>query len=117
MVSGALFNGSEVGSCMTVRTRLPKIEPRSRAGAVQVSVAQAQWLDPADLPVHEQWLPIVWRMEGPLDVRSFLAAFRDLTRRHEILRTRYVQSGRTWLQTVSPDDELALRPIDMVDAA
>lgn len=101
---------------MKDRTPLPKLKARSQPAIAPVSIAQAPWLEADNLPVHEQWLPIVWRLEGPLDVRAFLAAFQDLIQRHQILRTVYQSDGKAWRQALRPVGEVRLRPIDMTDA-
>ncbi|HEV7690374.1 MAG TPA: condensation domain-containing protein [Hyphomonadaceae bacterium] len=103
---------------MDTRTRLPKLETgsRIRPSEAPVSMAQLPWLDPDNLPIHEQWLPVVWRMEGPLDVRAFLGSFQELTRRHDVLRARYAPSGKTWVQSSSAVEDVLLRPLDMSDA-
>ncbi|WP_175999805.1 non-ribosomal peptide synthetase/type I polyketide synthase [Burkholderia vietnamiensis] len=64
-------------------------------------------------------LPTSLLLEGVLDVDALLRAFRALSERHEILRTRFVLAGTQPVQQVLPPDEapFAVEVVDLQDAA
>jgi len=53
------------------------------------------------------------RIAGRLDVGRLAGAFRSLIARHEILRTRFEQSGDAAVQIVEPSGELRMALIDV----
>ncbi|AOJ40108.1 non-ribosomal peptide synthetase [Burkholderia lata] len=59
-------------------------------------------------------LPTSLLFEGVLDVDALVRAFRALSERHEILRTRFVLEGNQPVQQVLPPDEAAF-PVEVVD--
>ncbi|KAG8149329.1 non-ribosomal peptide synthetase/type I polyketide synthase [Burkholderia catarinensis] len=59
-------------------------------------------------------LPTSLLFEGVLDVEALVRAFRVLSERHEILRTRFVLSGTQPVQQVLPPGEAAF-PVEVVD--
>ncbi|KWA69864.1 non-ribosomal peptide synthetase [Burkholderia ubonensis] len=59
-------------------------------------------------------LPMSLLFEGVLDVDALVRAFRALSERHEILRTRFVQVGNQPFQQVLPAGEAAF-PVEVVD--
>ncbi|KVC59383.1 non-ribosomal peptide synthetase [Burkholderia ubonensis] len=59
-------------------------------------------------------LPTSLLFEGLLDVDALVRAFRALSERHEILRTRFVQVGNQPFQQVLPPGEAAF-PVEVVD--
>ncbi|MFA8391016.1 amino acid adenylation domain-containing protein [Burkholderia ubonensis] len=59
-------------------------------------------------------LPTSLLFEGVLDVDALVRAFRALSERHEILRTRFVQVGNQPFQQVLPPGEAAF-PVEVVD--
>ncbi|KWB39655.1 non-ribosomal peptide synthetase [Burkholderia ubonensis] len=59
-------------------------------------------------------LPTSLLFEGVLDVDALVRAFRALSERHEILRTRFVQVGNQPFQQVLPAGEAAF-PVEVVD--
>ncbi|KUZ97320.1 non-ribosomal peptide synthetase [Burkholderia ubonensis] len=59
-------------------------------------------------------LPTSLLFEGVLDVDALVRAFRALSERHEILRTRFVQVGNQPFQQVLPPGEAAF-PVEIVD--
>src|SRR5205823_9555298 len=50
----------------------------------------------------EYLVPLTLRLRGPLDVQVLARVWAELVRRHEILRTRYVVSGREPAQVIDP---------------
>ncbi|WP_175725334.1 non-ribosomal peptide synthetase/type I polyketide synthase [Burkholderia ambifaria] len=59
-------------------------------------------------------LPTSLLFEGVLDVDALVRAFRALSERHEILRTRFVLSGNQPVQQVLPPCEAAF-PVEVID--
>ncbi|MFA8357188.1 amino acid adenylation domain-containing protein [Burkholderia ubonensis] len=59
-------------------------------------------------------LPTSLLFEGVLDVDALVRAFRALSERHEILRTRFVPVGNQPFQQVLPPGEAAF-PVEVVD--
>ncbi|WP_423395908.1 amino acid adenylation domain-containing protein [Burkholderia sp. LMG 21824] len=59
-------------------------------------------------------LPTSLLFEGVLDVDALVRAFRALSERHEILRTRFVLAGNQPVQQVLPPGEAAF-PVEVVD--
>lgn len=53
--------------------------------------------------------PLAWRIRGACDASALATALRELTTRHEILRTTYVTEGRRLLQRVHAPAEVPLR--------
>ena len=62
-------------------------------------------------PVYN--LPIHRRISGPLDVRALAAALREIVRRHEILRTAYVDRADGAVQRVESQPATILPVIDL----
>jgi amino acid adenylation domain-containing protein/non-ribosomal peptide synthase protein (TIGR01720 family) len=91
--------------------------PRRPAGApVPLPPAQhALWVVDQVLPdnsvysVHRQW----W-LRGPLDTEALRRSLDELVRRHEILRTTYVDAGENEpVQVIGPDHGATLRVVDL----
>ncbi|MBP5859308.1 AMP-binding protein [Streptomyces sp. LBUM 1484] len=79
----ALVTASGAGSAQPGPVR------RERPERVPLSAAQRRmwFLDRLDGPAQTYTIPVVLRMTGPLDQGALRAAFGDLVRRHEVLRT------------------------------
>ncbi|CBG67541.1 putative non-ribosomal peptide synthetase [Streptomyces scabiei 87.22] len=79
----ALVTASGAGSAQPGPVR------RERPDRVPLSAAQRRmwFLDRLDGPAQTYTIPVVLRMTGPLDQGALRAAFGDLVRRHEVLRT------------------------------
>jgi hypothetical protein len=60
-------------------------------------------------------MPSAWRLEGRLDARSLAAAFTEVSRRHESLRTSFVLHEGQPVQMVSPPGEFSLPLIDLTE--
>jgi hypothetical protein len=82
---------------------------------LQLSAAQRQWTDVDRNPVQEQWLPVLWRLEGTLNIEAMKRSFQRLMERHAILRTRYVHVHGETRPDVLPAD--AVRELELVDLA
>jgi natural product biosynthesis luciferase-like monooxygenase protein/amino acid adenylation domain-containing protein len=74
---------------------IPPILPGPRPRDLPLSFAQERlWLVEdlvPDSPLYA--IPVLYRITGPLAVRSFAAAFAALVRRHEALRTVFADDG------------------------
>ncbi|NOK22422.1 amino acid adenylation domain-containing protein, partial [Corallococcus carmarthensis] len=92
------------------RTQAPVLRPVPRDGDLPLSFAQQRlWfidqLQPLSAAYH---MPTFVRLVGPLDEASLQLALGELVRRHEALRTTFVQHEGQPLQRISPTAELPL---------
>ena len=62
-------------------------------------------------------LPLVWSLDGPLDVPSLVRAVEELTGRHEALRTAFGVRGDDVDQLVWPTIDIDLSIVDSADEA
>ncbi len=62
-------------------------------------------------------VPSVLRLTGSLDVIALDQSLRNIIKRHETLRTRFVCSAETPVQVISNQFDFALRVVDMPNAA
>ncbi|MFD8543054.1 condensation domain-containing protein [Streptomyces sp. NPDC059649] len=110
---------------------------RARQRAAARPAARPDSADRGPAPLsraqHRMWLmdrlghdgasysvPFATRLRGPLDVEALASALTELVRRHEILRTRYVQRDGEPYQEVLPAPEsiaVPVVPADPADAA
>nr|WP_245721425.1 non-ribosomal peptide synthetase [Nocardia crassostreae] len=86
----------------------PSLVALTRPDAIPLSFAQQRlWLlhrlDPESPAYH---IPLVVRLDGPLDVAAMTAALRWVLARHEALRTCYPESGGEPCQRVLPVDQV-----------
>jgi len=91
--------------------------PRPRTGPFPLSFSQQRlWilhrLEPASAAYN---VPLAVRLSGGLDIRALAAALQEVVRRHEVLRTRFVEIGGQPLQVVLDEQEVALRVVDDAD--
>ena len=89
----------------------PPLVPVPRTGVLPLSFAQQRlWfidrLEPGSAAYN---IPVALRLEGSLRVAALEAAFTELVRRHEALRTRFVEEGGEALQVIDPARPLPLR--------
>jgi len=87
-----------------------QIEPRSDQTTWPLSAAQMRiWslsrLRPGDATYNMQR---AWRLVGPLHVGALEASLREVVRRHETLRARFVDRAGTAEQTIRPLDTFTL---------
>ncbi|HZI02931.1 MAG TPA: amino acid adenylation domain-containing protein, partial [Archangium sp.] len=95
--------------------RLPAIEPVPRSETPPLSFAQQRlWflsqLEPAS-PFYN--VPAAARVRGPLDLAALRRAFEEVLRRHEALRTTFVETDGRPVQVISSEPELDLRVVDL----
>ncbi len=93
----------------------PPIHPVARDQALPLSAAQRRlWfldrLHPGD-PSYN--VPSALRLRGDLDVAALAATLAALVRRHESLRTRFVEAAGRPLQEVAPAFAVALPVVDL----
>ncbi|MFC9358608.1 amino acid adenylation domain-containing protein [Rhodococcus sp. NPDC057014] len=94
----------------------PALVARPRPDRIPLSRSQYRmWVlnrtDPGS-PTYN--LPATVRLEGALDVAALTAAFGDVIRRHETLRTRYPVDGHPHQEILDPAP-LDLTPVDVRD--
>ncbi|MCY1015594.1 non-ribosomal peptide synthase/polyketide synthase [Pyxidicoccus sp. MSG2] len=95
--------------------RAPAIVPVPRTDALPLSFAQQRlWFTDQLEPGNASYnMPTFVRMEGQLDVGALRHAFDELVRRHEALRTTFVQHEGEPVQHVSPTGTLPLDTPDL----
>ncbi|MDI3284230.1 non-ribosomal peptide synthetase [Polyangium sp. 15x6] len=91
-----------------------RIQKTPRDGALPASFAQRQlWLlDQLDLgrAYHSQFAVT---LEGPLDVPALERALQEIVRRHEALRTSFLEEGGEVWQIIRPPPAFSLRIVDL----
>ncbi len=93
----------------------PPLVPVPRTGPVPLSFAQQRlWfidqLEPGGATYN---MPAFVRLEGALDVESLRRALSELMRRHEALRTTFIQVDGEPRQRIAPHEELRLDLVDL----
>ncbi|HYX23921.1 MAG TPA: amino acid adenylation domain-containing protein, partial [Thermoanaerobaculia bacterium] len=58
-------------------------------------------------------VPAAVRFSGALQPAALAAAFREIVRRHQVLRTRFLEHGGRPVQVVGPSCEVPLREVDL----
>ncbi|WP_224248813.1 non-ribosomal peptide synthetase [Hyalangium gracile] len=89
---------------------LPPLVPVERGAPLPLSFAQQRlWLlaqlEPGSAAYNE---PGVLRLTGPLDLSALSGALADLLRRHELLRTRFIERAGEPVQLIESDSAVAL---------
>ncbi|MFP2931773.1 amino acid adenylation domain-containing protein, partial [Pyxidicoccus sp. 3LG] len=89
--------------------------PVLRTGLVPLSFAQQRlWfidqLEPGSVAYN---LPTFVRLQGPLDTGALRRALVELVRRHEALRTTFVEQEGQPFQRIAPSAELPLELVDL----
>ncbi|MGZ3460494.1 MAG: condensation domain-containing protein, partial [Archangium sp.] len=95
--------------------RAPPLVAGPRDGELPLSFAQQRlwFMDRLEPGSSLYNLPVVLRLEGPLDVQVLERSFHALVRRHESLRTTFRQSGMSALQVISSPIEVPLATVDL----
>ncbi|GAA3017273.1 non-ribosomal peptide synthetase [Streptomyces fulvorobeus] len=93
------------------------IERRPKDGPAPLSPIQTRlWIaDRLNPGTAEYVIPIALRIGGPLDIAALTAALTELTRRHEPLRSRIVETDGEPVQVVDPVEPVAV-PVTDIDA-
>jgi hypothetical protein len=105
----------EIVSRLRAPAGIPRVGRERREAGVPLSYAQQRlWvlhrLDPESSFYN---CPIALRVRGPVDPAVLEGALREVVRRHETLRTRFVESGGTPVQVVSGDPGFRLATADL----
>ncbi|MFD0313324.1 amino acid adenylation domain-containing protein [Streptomyces flavalbus] len=89
--------------------------PRAdRSDGAGLSFGQLEFLLQPVGPNHPHHGVITaWRLRGPLDTAALRRGLDDLVRRHDILRTRYVQRGSATLQFADGSPTWPLETVDL----
>ncbi|HEX4963095.1 MAG TPA: non-ribosomal peptide synthase/polyketide synthase, partial [Thermoanaerobaculia bacterium] len=93
----------------------PPLERAPRSGGLPLSFAQERlwFLDQLQPGSSAYNMPIPLRLSGALDVLALRRVLTEVMRRHEVLRTRFVQSGGSPVQVVDPPPFVPLPVIDL----
>lgn len=94
----------------------PSIPRASRTDEfVPLSVGQRRlWLaDQMSLNDNEYLIPIGLRFDGEIRASALRQALEDLTRRHEVLRTRYLDRDGRGVQVIDPPRPVEMPVIDL----
>jgi amino acid adenylation domain-containing protein len=94
------------------------IPPAPRAGSIPLSFAQERlWFLDRLTPGGAAYnLPLALRVRGPLDPAALERAFAEAARRHEMLRTAFVERGGRPEQVIAPPDGWSLPVLDLSDS-
>ncbi|WP_338869862.1 amino acid adenylation domain-containing protein [Myxococcus stipitatus] len=97
-------------SVMGGRSRLPELKREERREDPPLSFAQRRlwFLAQLDEGGHSYNLPFVVRLQGPVELKALERALVEVVRRHEALRTSFVEVDGEPVQRVSPDATLSL---------
>ncbi|WP_240357197.1 condensation domain-containing protein, partial [Myxococcus eversor] len=103
----------------TESAALPPLLPTPRDGTpLPLSFAQQRlwFLEQLQPGTPTYNMPGALRLEGPLDALALQRAFSELIRRHEALRTSFVEDNGTPFQTISPPSSFSLPMEDLSSA-
>src|SRR6185436_1984357 len=94
-------------------TPVPRIEPRQQRSSLEpLSLAQQSLWFVSKVeglnPAHN--IPILIRLSGRLDIEALSRAISALVRRHEALRTHFVEQGGVPYQVLSEPADVRLEP-------
>jgi amino acid adenylation domain-containing protein len=95
----------------------PPLRPAARHGDLPLSFAQEGlwYLDQLQPGSSAYNLPVALRLRGPLQPAWLARAVAEVVRRHEALRTTFVNHGGRPLQRIAPELRVALPLIDLAD--
>jgi acyl carrier protein len=85
---------------------VPPLRPLPRGAHPRLPLSFAQqrlwFLDQLQPGSPLYTVPVAFRIEGRLDVAALAGALAEIVRRHEVLRTRFVEVGGEPVQVISP---------------
>jgi amino acid adenylation domain-containing protein len=95
--------------------RLQAIPRRRQDGPVPLSFAQQRlwFIDRLTSGNPSYNIPLAVQLEGALDVAALARSLREIVRRHEVLRTRFVEQDGQAVQMIDPPREIRLSVIDL----
>ncbi|HEY0510562.1 MAG TPA: amino acid adenylation domain-containing protein [Thermoanaerobaculia bacterium] len=92
----------------------PPIAPAGRSGDLPLSFAQERlWFLDQLQPGSLYNVPLVLRLRGGLDVPAWAAAWDEVRRRHEVLRTTFGAGHGRSVQVIAPHVPAALPVVDL----
>ncbi|WP_344733095.1 amino acid adenylation domain-containing protein, partial [Spinactinospora alkalitolerans] len=96
----------------------PPLAPRPRPERPPLSHAQLRlwFLERLHGPTPTYNVPVAFRLRGVLDADALAAALRDVTARHETLRTLYAEDGHTPYQRILSAADPGLETVDVAEA-
>ncbi|MGZ4106473.1 MAG: non-ribosomal peptide synthetase, partial [Tumebacillaceae bacterium] len=98
-------------------TQLDTILPIPLEQRSQMPMSSAQqrlWFLSRYLPNHAAYnVPVLLTLEGQLDVKVLERSLNELVRRHEVLRTTYVEVNGEAMQVVTPAHHLDVATVDL----
>jgi len=95
--------------------KIPPIRPIARDEDLSLSFAQERlwFLDKFEGGIATYNMPAALRLSGSLNVVALEQSFNELIRRHEVLRTTFIEKGGMPLQVISPDLTISLPVADL----
>ncbi len=95
----------------------PPIRRRARGERLPLSFAQQRlWFLDQLQPDSDQYnIPAFFRVQGLLDTTAFEAALREIVRRHEVLRTRFLRVDGTPEQIIDETSDFVVERADLTD--
>ncbi|HEV2844920.1 MAG TPA: amino acid adenylation domain-containing protein, partial [Thermoanaerobaculia bacterium] len=92
----------------------PPLVPARREGALPLSFSQERlwFLERLEEGGAVYNVPMAFRLRGPLDAEALAAALREVARRHEALRTTFVEEHGKPRQAIATEPSLKLRSIE-----
>ncbi|MGA9773578.1 MAG: amino acid adenylation domain-containing protein [Blastocatellia bacterium] len=91
------------------------ILPVPREGSLPLSHGQERlwFLDQLEPASYSYNLPAAMRLTGPLDVAALEESFKEISRRHEALRTRFASAGGRAVQLIEETTVFSLPVVDL----
>jgi amino acid adenylation domain-containing protein len=95
------------------------IEPVPRDGPLPLSFAQERlWFLDRLVPGTALYnMPVAARIRGPLDRRALSCTLAEIARRHEVLRTRFLDVDGRALQSIAPAIAIEVPVVDLAGLA
>ena len=99
------------------RRELPSIDHLPRAGHVPLSLNQEHlWRIEQLMPGKCHFnIPCVYRVTGRLNLSAWESALKEVIRRHEALRARFVETESRVMQVIDDELEFELQSTDLTD--